>query len=110
VTQQRTIATPVGIPPKVGIGGVRTVDARCGVEVLLENRAGELAVVTAKLSEAKVDLRAIGNVVERAIVTDARAGRSGAWSRRAGPLVGPKSRLAVLAPAQQRRRGSSPSA
>jgi hypothetical protein len=46
------------------------------VKVLLENRAGELAAVTTKLSEAKVNLRAIyltgivDNLVELAIVTD----------------------------------------
>jgi hypothetical protein len=46
------------------------------VQVLLENRAGELAAVTAKLAEAKVNLRAIyltgvvDNLVELAIVTD----------------------------------------
>ena len=46
------------------------------VQVLLENRAGELAEVTTKLSEAKVNLRAIyltgivDNLVELAIVTD----------------------------------------
>lgn len=46
------------------------------VQVLLENRAGELATVTAKLAEAKVNLRAIyltgivDNLVELAIVTD----------------------------------------
>jgi hypothetical protein len=46
------------------------------VQVLLENRAGELAAVTAKLDEAKVNLRAIyltgivDNLVELAIVTD----------------------------------------
>jgi hypothetical protein len=46
------------------------------VQVLLENRAGELASVTTKLSEAKVNLRAIyltgilDNLVELAIVTD----------------------------------------
>jgi hypothetical protein len=44
--------------------------------VLLENRAGELAAVTTKLAEAKVNLRAIyltgivDNLVELAIVTD----------------------------------------
>jgi predicted amino acid-binding ACT domain protein len=46
------------------------------VQVLLENRAGELAAVTTKLAEAKVNLRAIyltgvvDNLVELAIVTD----------------------------------------
>jgi hypothetical protein len=46
------------------------------VQVLLENRAGELATVTTKLAEAKVNLRAIyltgivDNLVELAIVTD----------------------------------------
>lgn len=46
------------------------------VQVLLENRAGELAAVTTKLSEVKVNLRAIyltgivDNLVELAIVTD----------------------------------------
>ena len=46
------------------------------VQVLLENRAGELATVTAKLAEAKLNLRAIyltgivDNLVELAIVTD----------------------------------------
>jgi hypothetical protein len=46
------------------------------VPVLLENRAGELATVTAKLAEAKVNLRAIymtgivDNLVELAVVAD----------------------------------------
>jgi len=46
------------------------------VQVLLENRAGELTAVTTKLAEAKVNLRAIymtgilDNLVELAIVTD----------------------------------------
>ena len=46
------------------------------VNVLLENHAGELTAVTSKLSEAKVNLRAIyltgivDNLVELAIVTD----------------------------------------
>jgi hypothetical protein len=46
------------------------------VQVLLENRAGELAAVTTKLAEAKVNLRAIyvtgivDDLVELAIVTD----------------------------------------
>jgi hypothetical protein len=46
------------------------------VKVLLENRAGELATVAAKLAQAGVNLRAIyltgivDNLVELAIVTD----------------------------------------
>jgi hypothetical protein len=46
------------------------------VSVLLENRAGELAALTTKLAEAKVNLRAIyltgieGNLVELAVVAD----------------------------------------
>jgi predicted amino acid-binding ACT domain protein len=46
------------------------------VKVLLENRAGELAAVTSKLAEARVNLRAIyltgieDNLVELAIVSD----------------------------------------
>jgi hypothetical protein len=46
------------------------------VSVLLENRAGELATLTAKLAEAKVNLRAIyltgivDNLVELAVVAD----------------------------------------
>jgi hypothetical protein len=55
--------------------GIRFTEGEV-VQVLLENRAGELATVTAKLSEAKVNLRAIyltgivDNLVELAIVTD----------------------------------------
>jgi hypothetical protein len=46
------------------------------VPVLLENRAGELAALAAKLSEAKVNLRAIymtgivDNLVELAVIPD----------------------------------------
>jgi len=55
--------------------GIRFTEGEI-VQVLLENRAGELAAVTAKLSEAKLNLRAIyltgivDNLVELAIVTD----------------------------------------
>lgn len=55
--------------------GVRYTEGEV-VQVLLENRAGELATVTMKLAEAKVNLRAIyltgivDNLVELAIVTD----------------------------------------
>jgi hypothetical protein len=46
------------------------------VSVLLENRAGELAALTTKLAEAKVNLRAlyvtgiVDNLVELAVVAD----------------------------------------
>ena len=55
--------------------GIRFTEGEI-VQVLLENRAGELAAVTTKLSEAKLNLRAIyltgivDNLVELAIVTD----------------------------------------
>ncbi len=55
--------------------GIRFTEAEI-VQVMLENRAGELAAVTTKLAEAKVNLRAIyltgivDNLVELAIVTD----------------------------------------
>lgn len=55
--------------------GIRFTEGEV-IQVLLENRAGELAAVTSKLSEAKVNLRAIyltgivDNLVELAIVTD----------------------------------------
>jgi len=55
--------------------GIRFTEGEV-VQVLLENRAGELATLTAKLAEAKVNLRAIyltgivDNLVELAIVTD----------------------------------------
>ena len=55
--------------------GIRFTEGEV-VKVLLENRAGELAAVTTKLAEAKVNLRAIyltgivDNLVELAIVTD----------------------------------------
>ena len=55
--------------------GIRFTEGEA-VQVLLENRAGELAAVTAKLAEAKVNLRAIyltgivDNLVELGIVTD----------------------------------------
>jgi len=55
--------------------GIRFTEGEV-VQVLLENRAGELATVTTKLAEAKVNLRAIyltgivGDLVELAIVTD----------------------------------------
>src|SRR5262249_52602626 len=55
--------------------GIRFTEGEV-VQVLLENRAGELATVTNKLAEAKVNLRAIyltgivDNLVELAIVTD----------------------------------------
>jgi hypothetical protein len=55
--------------------GIRFTEGEV-VQVLLENHAGELAAVTAKLSEAKLNLRAIyltgivDNLVELAIVTD----------------------------------------
>jgi hypothetical protein len=55
--------------------GIRFTESEV-VQVLLENRAGELATVTTKLAEAKVNLRAIyltgivDNLVELAIVTD----------------------------------------
>ena len=55
--------------------GIRFTEGEV-VQVLLENRAGELAAVTTKLAEAKVNLRAIyltgivDSLVELAIVTD----------------------------------------
>jgi hypothetical protein len=55
--------------------GIRFTEGEV-VQVLLENRAGELASVTTKLAEAKVNLRAIyltgivDSLVELAIVTD----------------------------------------
>jgi hypothetical protein len=55
--------------------GIRFTEGEI-VQVLLENRAGELAAVTTKLAEAKVNLRAIyltgivDSLVELAIVTD----------------------------------------
>jgi hypothetical protein len=55
--------------------GIRFTEGEV-VQVLLENRAGELAAVTSKLAEAKVNLRAIyltgvvDNLVELAVVTD----------------------------------------
>jgi len=55
--------------------GIRFTEGEV-VQVLLENRAGELAAVTNKLAEAKVNLRAIyltgvvDNLVELAVVTD----------------------------------------
>ena len=55
--------------------GIRFTEGEV-VQVLLENRVGELAAVTTKLAEAKVNLRAIyltgivDNLVELAIVTD----------------------------------------
>src|SRR5881409_3738204 len=54
--------------------GIRFTEGEV-VQVLLENKAGELATVTTKLSEAKLNLRAIyltgivDNLVELAIVT-----------------------------------------
>jgi hypothetical protein len=55
--------------------GIRFTEGEV-VQVMLENRAGELAAVTTKLAEAKVNLHAIyltgivDNLVELAIVTD----------------------------------------
>jgi len=55
--------------------GIRFTEGEV-VQVMLENRAGELAAVTNKLAEAKVNLHAIyltgivDNLVELAIVTD----------------------------------------
>jgi len=55
--------------------GIRFTEGEV-VQVLLENRAGELAAVTTKLAEAKVNLRAIyltgvvDNLVVLAVVTD----------------------------------------
>jgi hypothetical protein len=55
--------------------GIRFTEGEV-VQVMLENRAGELAAVTGKLTEAKVNLHAIyltgivDNLVELAIVTD----------------------------------------
>jgi predicted amino acid-binding ACT domain protein len=55
--------------------GIRFTEGEV-VQVLLENRAGELAAMTTKLAEAKVNLRAIyltgivDSLVELAVVTD----------------------------------------
>ena len=55
--------------------GIRFTEGEV-VQVMLENRAGELAAVTSKLAEGKLNLHAIyltgivDNLVELAIVTD----------------------------------------